>query len=345
MKVTNPKGIIMPNWLELISAPVSKDRIKWKIQTTQKEGKYQMLVCYFDKRDAIDRLNDALGGHWSDQYNYSEEVHMKKGKPTTHYVIECVIRVEFATHVIHRSAACEAADIEGIKSSRSNSLKLAAGMFGFGSELYEFPKVYVESVKKGQYTNQLVDKKKLDKALDIVYDIHLNSGVQYPAVWIDGKGDVYAVNDFHGKGVLLQKLNAKKKTTPTVKKDPPPVVEDKFDKQLKSLEKFLPDNDPKLNKKIAALESKDRKHVPVTKKPELQFFPTYSTTNADGGLNWQRAIQAWKGGILKSKAKEGEEPFFYVVLNGYMKNNTAPTYHKLTKAQYQQLIVHAKYIK
>lgn len=306
MKAENPKGIILPNWMEVVSAPLEKDDIKWKVQTVHKDGKYQMYVCYFDKRTTIDRLNLAFGGHWSAKYTVAREQH--KGKE--HNVVECTIRIEFATHCIERSAACEAADIEPVKSSRSNSLKLAGGMFGIGSELYEFPKVLVAANKKGNYTNNQCSVQALSKALDAVRDIHLNSNMSYDFLWIDAKGDIYEADpQYRSQGSLVQSMSKTKKVV------------------------------KKTTKKVA-------KETTVSTGPTILDFPTFNVNvdKPEGGKDFALAIRCWNGKIVTSKPDDKGNTFEYVALKGYTAVDKT-SYHKLTKNQAELLKARKEYVK
>jgi len=298
------------NPIEVMSAALAKEKVKWKVQTKKEDKNIQMMVCYFDKRDAIDRLNAAFGTKWSAQYKYVQETHManvyndksRKKIPTAvqMYGIECTI----ITPDSSRSAIAEASDIEPLKSSRSNSLKLAAGMYGFAAELYEFPKVNVELKNKWPAP----DQQKMDAAFDAIYDLHMNGKTEVDVYYICKDGHVWTF----GYGKKQTKVWTAGKISSTPK---PPAK--------------------KTTKTAASPKAKTTK----TAAPKLLDFPTHSTAQPDGGKFWVAAIKAWDGFIHTSKVADEKtgEKFPFVVLDGYAKKGTK-SFHKVSKGTLQLLV-------
>lgn len=294
-----------------MSRPLPKEKIKWKVQTKDKAKKRQMMVCYFDKRDAINRLNEAFGINWSAKYVYLQETHEVGKSETTIYGVECAISIQNEDNTITtRCAIAEASDIEPLKSSRSNSLKLAAGMFGFASELYEFPKVYIELNDSGW---PIATSEKIDLALDAVYDIHMEGKVERDFYYICGNGFVWTF----GYGKKQNKVwggNISKTSVQTTKST----------------------NTPKETKPVSKSNA--------TNAPQMLEFPTHSTSQNEGGKYWAKAIKCWNGKILTSKNVDPTtgEKYAFVELVGYTKAKTK-SYHKVGKGSLQLLISHSKY--
>lgn len=57
----------MKEIIDELKKPFPPDQVKWKVQATK--GKWSTFVPYVDARAVVDRLNDATGGYWQDQYS------------------------------------------------------------------------------------------------------------------------------------------------------------------------------------------------------------------------------------------------------------------------------------
>lgn len=124
--------------LEQLGKKFPAKDIGLKVQATfGKEGEKQgLIVPFIDARDVIKRLNEVVGGNWSDSY--------RKGETGG---LECALTVCGITR-------CDVGesdnDTEAEKSAYSGSFKRAAVKFNIGLFLYDMPKMFAKIEPSGK---------------------------------------------------------------------------------------------------------------------------------------------------------------------------------------------------
>lgn len=126
--------------LAALRVPFSAGNIKIKMQTQPKEGETGKALCvaYIDSRDVMQRLDDVIGGEWSDSYSAG----INGG-------VECKLTIMGIT----RADVGTADENEKEKSAYSDAFKRAGVKFGIGRFLYDLPKMWAECTKSGKYWN------------------------------------------------------------------------------------------------------------------------------------------------------------------------------------------------
>lgn len=121
-----------------LSKPFPSDRVSWKPQITTKtvNGQKQMIMrdgvrvagcmAYIDARDVMNRLDEVVGGNWSDYYSVISDKN-----------VECTLTV----FGVSRTDVGQIVGAEGtadpMKTIYSDAFKRAAVKFGIGRYLYE----------------------------------------------------------------------------------------------------------------------------------------------------------------------------------------------------------------
>ena len=191
---------VKKNWMEVMTAPIPKEDMEWIIKTKSegKKGVKALMITHTTRQLGIARLNEAFGLAWSDTYSDQSLTHEKeygnKELVTVHYT-ECTLHVQHEDHVFvtTRKGRASSADVEPEKSAESNAFKRAVQKFGFGLELYNFPKVYVECTGTGAGTKNKYPPARatMQIALDYVHD-QANAGTALAEYFIDAKGKLYS---------------------------------------------------------------------------------------------------------------------------------------------------------
>ena len=262
---------VKENWKEIMTAPIPKNEMEWIIKTKSegKKGVKALMVTHTTRQLGIARLNEAFGLAWSDSYEDKTLIHEKEYGNKEFVEVkytECTIKVqnENGIFVTERKGRASSADIEPEKSAESNAFKRAVQKFGFGLELYNYPKVYVECTGSGTGTKNKYPPARavIQKALDYVHE-QANSGTALAEYFIDSKGNLYSfAYGWSDKPVSIG-ISLKKSTKPA-KKD------------------FVETG--------TKVES-----------PKLGTFPPYSDKP---NSSWNKAIAKWDGKIHTAKTGE-----------------------------------------
>lgn len=191
---------VKENWKKIMTAPIPKEDMEWIIKTKSegKKGVKALMITHTTRQLGIARLNEAFGLAWSDTYSDQSLTHEKeygnKEFVTVHYT-ECTLHVQHEDHVFvtTRKGRASSADVEPEKSAESNAFKRAVQKFGFGLELYNYPKVYVECTGTGAGTKNKYPPARaiMQAALDYVHD-QANAGTALDEYFINSKGKLYS---------------------------------------------------------------------------------------------------------------------------------------------------------
>jgi hypothetical protein len=129
--------------LQELQKPFPASEIKFKIQAKLKPPKDDtgIIVAYLDARNVMERLDEVVGGEWSDVYQ-SVQVGAKVGA-------ECQLNILGVTRSDVGDPESDGMD-SSLKSAYSDAFKRAAVKFGIGRFLYSLPKMYAK-LKDGKY--------------------------------------------------------------------------------------------------------------------------------------------------------------------------------------------------
>jgi hypothetical protein len=251
-----------------MTSPIDKDDMEWIIKTKSegKKGVKALLITHITRQIGIKRLNDAFGLAWSDSYKDEMLRHEKeygKNEVIDVFYTECTIEVQHDDGVFKtvRKGRASSADIDPEKSAESNAFKRAVSKFGFGLELYDYPKVYVECTGSGAGTKNYYPptKKTMKSALDTIHGL-VKSGKAEDEYFIDSKGGLYTF----AYGWKDKKVSSGKTTVSKPVSKPTAKVE-----------------------------------VKTNNTPIMGVFPTYVTGKEN--KVWDKAIEVWDGKIYKAK--------------------------------------------
>ena len=115
-----------------------------KVQSTTKDKKGGLIVCYLDARDIMDRLDDCEVV-WTDTYRIVSQ---------TPSVVECSLTVDGVTKT-------DVGEGDAFKDAYSDALKRAAVKFGIGRYLYRSEQVWTDLDDRGRMKNEDVVKRKM----------------------------------------------------------------------------------------------------------------------------------------------------------------------------------------
>jgi hypothetical protein len=116
--------------LPKLKEPFPVEKISFKVQTKPSENGNSLIVAYIDARVVMDRLDDVVGGEWSDSYAAA----VSGG-------LECSLTV---LGVTRRDVGKDDNENEQEKSAYSDAFKRAAVKFGVGRFLYDLPKMWAK---------------------------------------------------------------------------------------------------------------------------------------------------------------------------------------------------------
>lgn len=135
------------NWQKKLKAPFPKDKIHWRIGSTNKRSEQRkngqnakatkgIPLAYIDARDVMERLDDVLGPeNWQAEYPFPG-------------CCRIGVFIESATTVlaewVWKSNGAGETDIEGAKGQYSDAFKRAAVLWGVGRYLYDLPNEWVD---------------------------------------------------------------------------------------------------------------------------------------------------------------------------------------------------------
>lgn len=127
---------LSPEIVAALRAPFAAAAVKWKIEANPKEGKtLALVVAYLDARDVAERLDDAAGGDWWDDYTIPQR--------GDHKNLECRLTVCGVTRV-------DVGESDSTKDLYSDAFKRAAVKFGIGRFLYRLPIIYAQAEQFGK---------------------------------------------------------------------------------------------------------------------------------------------------------------------------------------------------
>ena len=125
--------------LKELALPFPANRISIKVQTKPNDNGNALCVAYIDARDVMERLDNVVGGNWSDDYRLAPSGGL-----------ECALTIYGVTR---RDVGDDESDNEQKKAAYSDAFKRAAVKFGIGRFLYDLPKMYgkVKQIGKNFY--------------------------------------------------------------------------------------------------------------------------------------------------------------------------------------------------
>jgi hypothetical protein len=133
--------------LEKLSVPFQPEAVFWKPGATTKDKTRAMALAYVDPRCYLDRLNEVLGGEWSDHYEVQNDGQIVVCHLTILGVTRCDVGEDDSTGDDDRGPKNKAT------TSAAQAFKRACVKFGLGAYLYRLPRTWAEydPVKK-QFT-------------------------------------------------------------------------------------------------------------------------------------------------------------------------------------------------
>lgn len=213
--------------IEKLSKPLDIEDIEFRIGSVQKpqQGKQPTgfsMLAYKTARTDVKRLNDAVGLNWKNKYFYDD-----KG------ILCCEISI-FNTDTkewINRCDVGTESNTEKEKGSYSDAFKRAGFKWGIGTELYNFPFIWINWDNYSEYQGKFTPRGFDNKIIKI--DEYLVENSEVKKLKLSHKGTV--IFEF-GKNIKPKQEDIK-----------PPVKEIvKISKeQSKELDKLFKDNDDK----------------------------------------------------------------------------------------------------
>jgi hypothetical protein len=134
--------------LEKLAAPFPAGEVSWKPGATTKDKTRAMALAYVDPRAYMDRLNEVVGGDWSDTYTVQND-----GQ-----IVVCHLTILGSTRADVGEDDSTGDHDSGPKNkattSAAQAFKRACVKFGLGAYLYRLPRTWAEydPVKK-QFTD------------------------------------------------------------------------------------------------------------------------------------------------------------------------------------------------
>lgn len=121
-----------------LTTPATIAEIEWRTGMQAKSGDKILVMPYLTNRAVMTRLDDACTPFgWSSKL---EEV-------ADGFLCTLSIKDDQGEWVSKVDGASRT-DIEGLKGGASGAMKRAAVQWGIGRDLYDFPKVYIETTEK-----------------------------------------------------------------------------------------------------------------------------------------------------------------------------------------------------
>ena len=123
--------------LEALGKPFPVEAVSWKPGATNKEKTKAMALAYVDPRHYMDRLNEVLGGEWSDSYEVQNDGQIV----VCHLTIMGVTRCD-----VGEDDSPGGDEDRGPKNkattSAAQAFKRACVKFGLGAYLYRLPRIW-----------------------------------------------------------------------------------------------------------------------------------------------------------------------------------------------------------
>ncbi len=120
---------------KILLEPIQPNEIEWRVQ--RQTGTKLIIVPYITNRCVMERFDKAFGwDNWSNEYKEINDGFI------------CTITVNYNSQLIKKSDGANKTNIEPVKGGISDSMKRVAVQFGLGRNLYEYPKVMIETGDK-----------------------------------------------------------------------------------------------------------------------------------------------------------------------------------------------------
>ncbi len=116
---------------------IQPSEIEWRVQNQTKDGKKLIIVPYITNRCVMERFDSAFG--WDGWHNEFKEV---EGG------FICIMKVDTENGIVVKSDGANKRNIEPLKGGISDSMKRVAVQFGLGRNLYDYPRVMIETTSK-----------------------------------------------------------------------------------------------------------------------------------------------------------------------------------------------------
>lgn len=127
--------------LDVLTQPIQPDEMEWRVQQQTKTGKL-IIVPYLTNRTVMERFDRQFG--WDGWQN--DIVEIQDG-----FLCRITARVsdqDGSVITVTKTDGANRTDIEPIKGGISDAMKRCAVQFGLGRDLYNYPKVFVETPDK-----------------------------------------------------------------------------------------------------------------------------------------------------------------------------------------------------
>jgi hypothetical protein len=128
--------------IDFLTQPIQPNEMEWRVQMQTKTGKL-VVVPYITNRCVMDRFDKAFG--WQGWQNEIIEINggflcritvtipSQNGEPPT---------------ILTKTDGASRTDIEPVKGGISDAMKRCAVQFGVGRNLYDYPRVFIETPDK-----------------------------------------------------------------------------------------------------------------------------------------------------------------------------------------------------
>jgi len=123
--------------LDILTQPIQPDEMEWRVQQQTKTGKL-IIVPYITNRCVMERFDRQFG--WQGWQNDMTEI----GEG---FLCRITVTLPDGTTVTKTDGA-NRTDIEPIKGGISDAMKRCAVQFGLGRDLYNYPKIFVDTPDK-----------------------------------------------------------------------------------------------------------------------------------------------------------------------------------------------------
>ena len=132
-------------YLEALGMPFPADKVKWRLQSTNKDKTMGYAVPYLDSRAIAERLDNVVGQmNWHDEYKPWANTKEGASQLCTIYIYD-----EERKEWIGKTDGASMSQIEPVKGGISDAFKRAAVKWNIGRYLYRFQVVKVRTKPKG----------------------------------------------------------------------------------------------------------------------------------------------------------------------------------------------------
>lgn len=121
-----------------LTAPIQPNEIEWRVQQQTKDGKKIIVVPYITNRCVMHRFDKAFGVfNWTSEFREIENGFICR--------IAITIHDGNTERQVYREDGASKTAVEPEKGGISDAMKRAAVQFGLGRNLYDYPKVMIET--------------------------------------------------------------------------------------------------------------------------------------------------------------------------------------------------------